>query len=506
MKGNWIWYPGDFEIHHGLLQNFQREERGYDWPAYWNIDDCSRNVHFYKKVVLSEEESFVVYGRGQGYVSVNGKKYRLNKPIICSAGEAEIDVFIGNLSGLPCIYADGKTIFTDSSWTVNRMYGEMVPAGICDLYQDKNQDPNQIYFNKNHVLPYEVREVNNGVLFDFHKEINGTVIFHKNTVFPVMLCYGESDVEALDVDNCYYRQLVKNADETIRKRAFRYIFVPNHKEKNISLEAVHEYLHKEVRGKFNSSDHLLNDIWKTAEDTFLVCCGLLIPEGAKRDRWLWAGDAYQSFFINQYLQADASLNQRMIIAMRGNDPIKQHINTIVDYSLLWIISIRNQYMMDGDLVFLSFIYPKMKSMMDYCIAQTDPSGFIIERPGDWIFIDWADIDKEGPVCAEQMLLLEAEKCVDYCGKELHVTDDDYEIKAESLLHNINNYFWDEEKHAYIDSFVSHKRNVTRHANILAVLFDIANENQRCDICQNVLFNEQIPEITTPYFKFFELDG
>lgn len=24
----WIWYPGDFAIHQGMLQNFSREERG----------------------------------------------------------------------------------------------------------------------------------------------------------------------------------------------------------------------------------------------------------------------------------------------------------------------------------------------------------------------------------------------------------------------------------------------------------------------------------------------
>lgn len=39
-KDRWLWYPGDFEIRHGLLQNFQREERGFDWPAYWYMDDA----------------------------------------------------------------------------------------------------------------------------------------------------------------------------------------------------------------------------------------------------------------------------------------------------------------------------------------------------------------------------------------------------------------------------------------------------------------------------------
>lgn len=42
-RPRWIWYAGDFEIRQGLLQNFSREERGYDWPAYWYIDDCHKN-------------------------------------------------------------------------------------------------------------------------------------------------------------------------------------------------------------------------------------------------------------------------------------------------------------------------------------------------------------------------------------------------------------------------------------------------------------------------------
>lgn len=46
----WIWYPGDFAIHQGMLQNFSREERGMQWPAYWYLEDCYRNVKFLKNL------------------------------------------------------------------------------------------------------------------------------------------------------------------------------------------------------------------------------------------------------------------------------------------------------------------------------------------------------------------------------------------------------------------------------------------------------------------------
>ena len=55
---------------------------------------------------------------------------------------------------------------------------------------------------------------------------------------------------------------------------------------------------------------------------------------------IWSGDAYQSFFVNEYLMADPDIDQRTLMALRGNDPMTTHINTIVDYSLLWILGVK----------------------------------------------------------------------------------------------------------------------------------------------------------------------
>ena len=71
----WIWYPGDFEIYHGMLQNFRREERGLGWPAFWKMDDWRKNLRFFRKYELTKPESFTVYGVGAGHVQVVGKKF-----------------------------------------------------------------------------------------------------------------------------------------------------------------------------------------------------------------------------------------------------------------------------------------------------------------------------------------------------------------------------------------------------------------------------------------------
>jgi alpha-L-rhamnosidase len=75
-----------------------------------------------------------------------------------------------------------------------------------------------------------------------------------------------------------------------------------------------------------------------------------------------------------------------------------------------------------------------------------------------------------------------------------------------MKEKINELYWDEEKGAFIDDFKSGKRNVTRHANIFALLFDYTSPSRKESIIKNVIYNDNITKITTPYFEFFELDA
>jgi hypothetical protein len=52
IKPTWIWYPGDFEIYHGMCQNYDREERGFFWPAYWKVAGWRHCVKFSAKYQL----------------------------------------------------------------------------------------------------------------------------------------------------------------------------------------------------------------------------------------------------------------------------------------------------------------------------------------------------------------------------------------------------------------------------------------------------------------------
>jgi len=353
-----------------------------------------------------------------------------------------------------------------------------------------------------------------------------TVITFPEDVRDVTLCYGESRQEALDTEFCYLKQELKAGQpgpdggemeelfgrfETegtyhTRLRAFRYIFVPGTEAASgLQIRADHKFVDFPRRSSFTCGDERINKIWEVSEETFRLASGIFFLDGIKRDRWIWSGDAYQSYFINRYVSFDKEICKRTILALKGNDPVVQHINTILDYSMYWVISLEDYFEMTGDDAFLKMIYPKMESMMNYLMEQLDENGFIYGRPGDWVYIDWADLDKEGTLCAEQMLLARSYQAAARVREILGIDGQEYLERFQKLKKNICTYFWDEEKGAYIDSYVSGRRHVTRHANIFAVLFGYTDDDETESIVKNVLLNDEVDAITTPYFKFYELE-
>ena len=505
----WMWYPADLAIYHCMLQNFSREERDHAWPAFWKMDDWNKNVQFSRTVQLETPTEFLVTATGVGYVSVNGQKYPLGKPVACGPGKTDIAVAVGNMTGLPAIYVEGEVICSDSEWRVTNFIEEH-PVGHSSLYRSREVSPNTIPYRSFTCQPVKVSPAvsaqgNNGVLYDYGRLVNGTVQLSMDDNKQVTLCYGESDTEALDEKWCYYKEEHATIKTQPRRRAFRYIFIPDVGMDEVGLTAVHTYVDIPVKASFHCDDELVNRIFAVAVETFRQCSGLFFIDGVKRDRWVWSGDAYQSYVVNPYIFFDEEINKRTLLGLRGNLGIQQHLNTIVDYSLLWILGVEHEYQMTGDLEFLREIYPKVEDLMEMCMAQTDENGFIIGRPQDWIFVDWADIDKTGPISAEQVLFVRSYEVMAQLCERLGKDGSRYREMGQALKQKLNQFFWSPEKGAFIDSYQSGRNHVTRHANIFAVCFEVATPEQQKSILENVILNPDVPQITTPYFKFFELD-
>lgn len=504
----WIWKFGEFEIYHNMLVHNRREAYGYREAPVWKIYSPEPAIDFRKDVTT---DGGWIHISSCGDISVsrvdeNGERSyetRGAKDIYLEPGSYTLEVRVINHETFPSIYIEG-VIETDETWMADDFTMDFKPVGTWDRFNCEEKRPDQFPFQYKN-LHYLTKEKigTEGCLFDFGAETFASISI--TGLIPqksYRIQYGESREEALDPEwsVIHFDRFSTDGTDKLIPYAFRYIYISN---TDAEVEAQYEYLPMERKGSFMCDYELLNHIWDIAADTFHLNCREFFLDGIKRDRWVWSADVYQSLFVNRYLFSDKEIEQRTLIALGGKIPFRRHINTIMDYTFFWFMSLYEHYITYGDLDFLKKMKPQMDEIMKFCIERTDQDGFIRGREGDWIFIDWADMDKTGALCGEQILYAKAMKDYSRICSFLQCEDQGCAKKAENLQNAILQKYWDNKKECFIDSFESGKRNVTRQNNILAFLYLPCTERQKKHIYQNVILNEEIPAITTPYFKFYE---
>ena len=513
----WIWKFGEFEVYHNLLLHNRRQQYGYPEPVVWKLYAPEPVVHFRKKVT-TDGGVIRIRACGNFSVTIGGnmpweqKKYGGQSEITLEPGTVTISIRVAGKNTFPCLFVDGA-VESDASWEADDLSGNWAAVGCYDCFQDPDKTPEVFPFSYEKIDYVKKEVLPEGVLFDFGKETFAKTKFSGLTGEKVSVRFGESREEALDAKWCVIRfedtprktfqtdgKEVRGGALSYEPYAFRFIFVS---DKGAEVSAEYEYLPLTYRGEFHCDEEIINRVWDVAAYTFHLNSREFLLDGIKRDRWVWSADAYQSLFVNRYLFFDRELEKRTLIALGGKSPFKMHINTIMDYTFFWIISLYDYYYTYGDEDFLNQIFPQLDEVMSFCLGRTDEDGFMRGKPGDWIFIDWADMDKTGALCGEQILYARAlESYSDICqitGKD----DRGCHQRANLLREAIFRYFYDTEKKVFIDSYESGKRNVTRHSNILACLFLDCSEEQKKDIYQRVILNDEVAQITTPYFKFYE---
>lgn len=502
MKAKWIWFPGDFELYHHLLLSCRRQEHGCDYPCMWHLSAPEKSVCFTKKVNLPCDTVMRAVTHSRGMVRAAGKLWPVNEDIPLPQGEHTVVVELYDIEKFPALYVENPFLATDESWQADARDTVFYPACCEPAFTEPEDDPALFPFLYNPLSPTATEKINGGVLYDFGKETFGPVTVTADDLCGISLTYGESRQEALDYTNAIVRETLKADDDPRRPaRAFRFIFVKA--PRDVQIKAEYEYLALEDKASFTCNEPLIKDIWDTCAYTFHLNSREFYLDGIKRDRWVWSGDAYQSFMINRCLYDDDGITERTITALLGKPPYKCHINTINDYSAYLIMAVWEHYFHSGNLAFLKRIYPNVKELFNFIVNRLDENGFVARRSGDWIFVDWGDLDKEGPICFEQILLWKVygimAKLAGVMGEE-----DIYSASAETLKDKINKTYWLPEKGAFIDSFVSGKNYVTRQTNVMAVLTGFVDETQKQSIICNVLQNDSLPAIRTPYFKLYEL--
>lgn len=531
----WIWYPGDYDIWLGNQVQNRRTERGAFLPPFWKMDSHYVLVEFSKKLDLPEEETIHIKAEGRYNIKLDGKLLPgAPEKVVIPAGKHALNIKVHNQSGVPAIFVCGKTIHSDNSWKVTFEDKEWIDesgkasdtsSGTVYLnaaswnFNAAETLPSEFKLSTQQMLAVSSEKKNNGMLYDFGKETFGFAKFNglkgKGTL---NVYYGESPEEALSTGHCETLDCLPvdyptAIDYTVASsKAFRYIYVEKENELTYdSLSMLYEYLPLDYKGSFRCNDEQINKIWDVAAYTLHLTTREFFIDGIKRDRWMWSGDAYQSFLMNYYLFNDSPSVERTLFSLRGKDPVTSHINTIMDYTFYWFLGIYDYYLFTGNETFIRQNYDRMQSLMNYVLGRRNKDGLLEGLPGDWVFIDWATgLSKKGEVSFEQLLFARSLETMALCASIANDAEgaSAYKSLSEDMRKKLFEIYWNEPKQALVHSRVDGRQteNVTRYANMFSIFFDYFNTTQKQAVKTSVLLNDNIQKITTPYMRFYELEA
>ncbi|HEY1022997.1 MAG TPA: alpha-rhamnosidase, partial [Flavisolibacter sp.] len=478
-QATWIWYPGDYEIWLSYNMQNRRTDRGAFFPVFWKIDSHYPLMDFHKEFTLLQPEEVSIYAEGQYNVKLDGKPFEgTPTKISVPAGRHKINIKVFNQAAVPAIYVKGKTVVSDPSWLVTFEDKEWIDetgktsdisatkwlnAGSWN-FNSPNSLPSKFHLPVKAQRPASVAKNSNAMLADFGKETFGFIKLHGlQGKGKVTLYYGESKEEALSkagavaVDFLALPQTAKKDSVMPLSKAFRYVNVVS--EPTLTFDSVsmlYEYANVKERGSFRCSDSLINRIYDVSKYTLALNTREFFIDGIKRDRWVWSGDAYQSYLMNYYLYFDSPTVERTMAALRGKDPVTGHINTIMDYTFYWFLGIYDYYLFTGDKTFIKQYYPRMQSLMAYVLGRRNKDGLLQGLPGDWIFIDWAaGLSKKGEVSFEQLLFARSLETMALCAEIVDDTEskEAYAKLAEEMKHKLFALYWNETKNAFVHSRV-----------------------------------------------------
>ncbi|WP_114748498.1 alpha-L-rhamnosidase-related protein [Pleomorphovibrio marinus] len=533
-EGTWIWYPGDYEIWLSNKMQARRTERGAFLPPLWRYYSPYPMVTFRKEVDIPSEDNILLVTDGQFKLQIDGELVH-GKPdtIALSAGKHQLAIKVYNQETLPSLFLQGEHVQSDASWEVTYEDKEWIDetgqasdqsgtlwerVGYWN-FDSPEKVPSEFALEVEPAPAVEREELSNGELIDFGKETFGYLVFHGlKGEGKIRVFYGESEEEAMDKEYCETLDELEvsyseaTTDTLAQSMAFRYVQVERQAEVSYdSVSMLYEFLPLDYKGSFSSSDDLLNEIWDVSAYTLHLNTREFFLDGIKRDRWIWSGDAYQSYLMNYYLFFDNPSVTRTLLALRGKDPISSHLNTIMDYSFYWFIGIYDYYLFTGDEEFIHQFYPRMVSLMDFCLERRNENGMMEGLPGDWVFIDWADgLKKEGEVSFQQLLLARSLEAMALSAGIVGDRDGEanYTAMAEQLREKLFDVFWSSEHQALMHHRVDGevKEEVTRYANMFAIFFDYLSKDQQEAVKTHVLLNDEVQKITTPYMRFYELEA
>lgn len=272
----------------------------------------------------------------------------------------------------------------------------------------------------------------------------------------------------------------------------RYIsFITRGMEKSVKIKIrlrKYEYPFA-MRGYFNSSDNVLDDIYSICRHTQQICALDGYVDTPWREQAQWWGDARVQARNTFYLDGDARLLARGVRSIAGqralegltsgHAPTSSHSCMLPDFALTWILTIWDYYYQTGDISLFVEQFPRVQEVLDYFrqAKLLSKSGLVKHDRRLWYFGDWAPIFKgEVPAFLNLWHLYTLEKVV----KMLNIAGmkkEEKAVKAEATAKRalVKNKFFDASKklvYGGLDEKEKPVKEYSIHDQTISIMLDL----------------------------------
>ncbi len=365
------------------------------------------------------------------------------------------------------------------------------------------------------------------VILDFGRMVTGRVGFHVDGPAGAVIdfAYGErllddgrvwmtAGIQGYDDTPQAHRYILREDDQRFEQfewAGFRYLQMTfRNCERPLHVKSVHlnftAYPVAE-RGEFVCSDELLNQIWAIGAYTLRLCMHDAYEDCPSREQRQWVGDAYVQTLINYVAFGDARLAARLLrqvaqsqrpggltMMTTPSDFGAGSFFNIPDFSLYWMMEIDRYVTYTGDEATARTLYPALVRAMAWFERFLDDDGLLANVP-HWVFVDWADLDKQGQVTALNAHFVEALNSAARLALLAEAPRDAarFRVLANRVTGAINRHLWDEERGVYVDARRRGRpsRRVSQVANAMVIAFGVAPEERWPSILAYILDEERL---------------
>ena len=259
------------------------------------------------------------------------------------------------------------------------------------------------------------------------------------------------------------------------------------------LRAIETSYPFEERGRFETADETLRSVFHICRYTVQIACNEYITDTPWREQGQWLGDVSAVTLGAIYAcYGDTTLARKFLVqsaatqyatGLLGNMTNTYTANwqgVHVDYSLWWLMAVRDYYLYSGDESIVHELYGVCLRLIESVLAYRNSDG-LVEDMAYTVLIDWADVDRSGVCAALNAILAGAldamEQLASVRGDRRGA--DDARSARDAIAGSFSRVFWDSRESLFRDAV---DRGVptgrySEHAQAAAILFELATDSQ-----------------------------